>query len=380
MTELSLYSFILRTTDPMKPTTKRILLIVLALGVTVSLALPKILATSKKEAEGAAANGRGGSARPAAALSVEAVVASPTILDNNLEVTGTMLANESVELRSQVAGRITRLTFTEGENVGKGTLLVKVDDSELRARMQSAVYRRDLLAAQEARQRQLLDRQAVGKAEYDVALSDLNTARADIALIRAQIALTEIRAPFAGRIGLRSVSQGGYVTSGTSIATLYSVNPIKIDFSVPERYADAVRAGTTVTIRVDASGDTLSARIYAVEPQINQETRTLQVRAVAPNPGGRLQPGAFARVALPLELGERAILLPTEAVVPGTNSASVFVARGGKVESRTVKIGVRTERSVQILDGVAAGDTVLVTGILQAKPGAPVTVSRVRPL
>jgi len=365
----------------MKRTTKRILLLLLALAVVAAIALPKILTSSAKTSEGGGTGGgRGGAGGKGAALSAEAVVARPTVLDNNLEITGTIIANESIELRSQVAGRITRLNFREGQNVGKGTLLVKVDDSDLRARMQGAIYRRDLLTAQEARQRQLLERQAVGKAEYDVAISNLNTARADIALIKAQIAQTEIRAPFSGRIGLRSVSQGGYVTSGTSIATLYSINPIKIDFSVPERYAGAVRPGTTVTLRVDATGDTLTARIYAVEPQINQETRTLQVRATAPNPGGRLQPGAFARVALPLELGERAILLPSEAVVPGTSSSSVFVVRGGKVESHTVRTGVRTERSVQILDGVAAGDTVLVTGILQAKPGSPVTIARVRPL
>ena len=153
-------------------------------------------------------------------------------------------------------------------------------------------------------QRQLLERKAISPADYDVAINELNTADAEIALVRAQIARTEIRAPFAGVVGLRNVSLGSYIAPTTKIATLSSVNPVKVDFFVPERYSGAVRPGSSVTFTVGGDGDRISGRVYAVEPRLEQSTRTLQVRATAPNPGGRLMPAGAGR--LPEDAGRRA--------------------------------------------------------------------------
>jgi membrane fusion protein (multidrug efflux system) len=304
------------------------------------------------------------------------VIVAPAGLSDRLQLSGTILPNEQVELRSEVSGKIVAIYFREGEVVGQGKLLLKTNDSELRAQQKRAHYRKTLAAAKEARQRQLLEKNAVSPAEYDVAISELNTANAEIELISAQIAKTEIRAPFSGVIGLRAVSVGSYISPTTKIATLSSTNPVKVDFFVPERYHSAVRPGSSVTFKVAGSEQRITGRVYAVEPNIDLTTRTLQVRASAPNPGGVLLPGSFAEVELSLGRNDKALTIPSEAIIPQPGGKmSVYVARNGKAESRTVDLGLRTDRSVQILSGLASGDTVIFSGIQLVKPGGAVKVA-----
>lgn len=324
---------------------------------------------------GAGVGGRGGGRGP---VSVNAVIVEAGVLDDDLRVTGTILPNEQVELQSETNGKITGIYFREGEVVGRGKLLVKINDAELRAQLKRAVHRRTLAAAKEARTKQLLEKNAVSPADYDVAISELNTANAEIELIQAQLDKTEVRAPFGGVIGFRQVSLGSYISPVTRIATLSSTDPVKIEFYVPERYGAAVRRGSAIRFSVDDSEAQVTGSVYAIEPRVEQSTRTLQVRATAANPGGRLMPGSFAEVSLRLTRSEKALTIPSEAVVPQAGGkASVFVARDGKAEQRQVDIGLRTARSVEVLSGLQPGDTVISSGLQMLKPGGEIRVATI---
>lgn len=366
--------------------TKRIIIWSLLVVAIAALALPKLIGTSSGGASGKEAparaggsgggGGRGGGGKGGGPVAVRAVVVTTGELDDRLRVSGTILPSEQVDLQSETAGKITGIYFREGERVGAGKLLVRINDAELQAQLKRAQYRRTLAAAKEARQRQLLERKAISPADYDVAINELNTADAEIALVRAQIAKTEIRAPFAGVIGLRNVSLGSYIAPTTKIATLSSVDQVKVDFFIPERYSGTVRPGSSVNFSVEGSDETIAGRVYAIEPRLEQSTRTLQVRATAPNRGGLLMPGAFAEVEILLNRTEQAITVPSESVIPESGGKmTVLVTRNGKVESTPVEVGLRTSRKVQVLSGLAPGDTVISSGIQMVKPGGAVKIT-----
>lgn len=375
----------------MSKRTKRIVIWSLLAAALVALALPKILSNDDPvgpgpggpggaramPAGGAPARGSGGGGGGGRGpTSVRAVIVAGSALDEDLRVTGTLLPNEQVELQSESSGKIIGIYFREGESVGRGKLLVRINDAELRAQLKRATHRRTLAAAKETRTRQLLEKNAVSAADYDVAISELNTANAEIELIRAQLDKTEVRAPFAGTIGFRAVSVGSYISPVTRIATISSTNPVKIEFYVPERYSSAVRPGSTIRFSVDGSERLNAGTVYAIEPRVEQSTRTLQVRATAPNPGGALMPGSFAEVALRLARSEEAITIPSEAIVPQAGGkAAVFIASGGKAEQRQVDVGLRTASSVQIISGLSAGDTVISSGVQMLKPGGEIRVA-----
>ena len=319
--------------------TKRIIIWSILGLVLVALAIPKLSSDAAPTKGGAAAGppargaagGGGGRSGGGGPTTVQALVVAPAELTDRLQLSGTILPNEQVELRSEVAGKIVAIYFREGEMVGQGKLLLKTNDSELRAQHKRAMYRKTLAAAKEARQRQLLEKNAVSPAEYDVAISELNTANAEIELIAAQIAKTEIRAPFSGVVGLRAVSVGSYISPTTKIATLSNTATVKVDFFVPERYSRSVRPGSAVTFKVAGSDQRITGRVYAVEPNIDLTTRTLQVRASSPNPGGILLPGSFAEVELALGSNQQALSIPSEAIIPEPGGRMmVYIARNGK--------------------------------------------------
>lgn len=357
--------------------TKRIIIGTVVLAGVAALAIPKIISLKKEEAAIASAGASGGQKGGGQAVSVKGFVVSQQNLDGGMMVPGTIIANESVELRSEVSGRVVGLNFSEGRPVGKGALLVKINDQELQAQLKQATYRQELLAAKERRQRQLLQKEAVSQAEYDVAASELNTATAELELIRAQIARTELRAPFAGRIGLRAISDGSYISPSTPIATLYSVDPIKVEFAVPEHYAGLMESGTEVSFTIQGNDRRFRARVFASEPMIDPTTRTLLVRAQAPNADGEVQPGAFAQVSLPVGSNAAALLIPAEAVIPEANGQKVFIAKDGKAVPKPIKAGVRTDAMVQVLEGVQPGDTVITSGVLSVRPGSGLRFTQV---
>ncbi len=307
-------------------------------------------------------------------VQVNGVVVKPTNFANSLAVSGSVEANEQVQIRSEVQGIVRELSFKEGGNVSKGQILFRIDDSELQAQLTQALTKQKLAKETENRAKLLLQKEAISREEYDVALADLRSLQAQTQLIRAQIAKTRVRAPFSGRIGLRAISAGEYLTPTTVVANLVNINPVKITFSIPEKYSSEVKQGNQIKFTVAGSDKKYSATVYAIEPGINEATRTLQLRARADNSHGELLPGSFAKVELTLSNIKDAILVPSEAVIPVLKGRKVFVAENGKAKEVMVETGARTNRDVLIQSGIKAGDTVITSGTMSLKADVPVVV------
>lgn len=309
------------------------------------------------------------------ALQVSGIVVKPREFSNSLTVSGSIEANEQVQLRSEVSGIIRELYFREGTTVNQDQVLFSMDDTELQAQLAQKLTEEKLAQENAQRATLLFEKEAISSQENDVSLADLESAKAQTQLIKAQIAKTKIRAPFAGKIGLRSVSKGEYLTPTTVVATLMNTDPIKILFSVPEKYTSQVRIGQPLSFSTSSSQENFSAKIYAIEPGIDAETRTIQLRAIARNPDGALFPGSFARVQLPINTIKDAVLVPTESVIPIQDGQQVFVVKNGKAKVVAVKALSRTSTDVLLESGVGIGDTVLTSGIMSLREGTPVKVN-----
>ena len=312
-----------------------------------------------------------------AALHVSAITLVPSPLTEKITATGTLRADEAVELQPETNGKIVSINFKEGTTVRRGELLIKLNDAELQATLQRTSSRRDLAEIKERRLAQLVASKSVNQQDYDAAASELSVQRAEVALVEAQLAKCEIRAPFDGVVGLRFVSEGAFVTPTIRVATLQRLSQLKIDFSVPEKYASRIRVGSAVTFRVDGGASSFKGEIFAVDPRIDGATRTVLIRALCPNPEGRLLPGAFANVEFTLAEVSDALLVPAGAVIPGLSEKNVFIAVEGKAVRRIVQTGVRTETSVQIIAGLAAGDVVITSGQQQLRAGQTVQIEDV---
>ncbi|WP_298355979.1 efflux RND transporter periplasmic adaptor subunit [Runella sp.] len=357
---------------------KSILTVIVILLITGLAFYPRLKEyTSKKPEKGAEAGkgpasaGAKGGGGPAP---IEIMVVSNQKKKKKILSTGTIIANEEVEIRSEIAGRITSINFREGDYVKKGTVLIRINDADLQAQLQKFVYQKKLAEVNEERQKRLLEKEAISQRDYDISLTNLNSINADIDNLKAQIAKTVIKAPFDGTIGLRYVSEGSYTNNATRIATLTNVNPAKLDFSVPAKYATIVRKGTSITFTTESGDEKFRGTVYAVEPKIDPSTRTLTLRATSPNSARKLVPGSFARVEIILSSKANAIVVPTEAVIPNLSGHSVFVVRNNKAESAKVEIGTRNDKTIEIIKGLNVGDTLITSGILQVKPGGDVDI------
>lgn len=329
--------------------------------------------SAKKEEQGG--GGKNGKKPP---MSVNGVVVAPEEFSNILSLSGSIEANEQVEIRSEVSGIAENIYFTEGAKVTKGQVLVKINDVELRAQAGAAKTRQNLASENERRAKLLLQKEAISQEEYDIASADFKTAQAQTQLINAQIAKTSIRAPFSGTIGLRNISPGTYVTPTTLIANLVNSNQLKITFSIPEKYASQMKLDSKISFTVAGTTENFEAKIYAIEPAVDVATRTLRVRALAQNTQGKLLPGTFANVALPLQKIKDAYVIPTEAIVPIQGGKKVFVSKNGQAQEVMVQTGTRTDKDIVVLTGLKAGDTVLTTGVLTLKKETPVKVSVIK--
>ena len=344
--------------------------ILLITGVIFYPKLKTLWATEDRPG-GAAAAPKPGGGGPAA---VNVLVVQTGRVDDVVKATGTIMPNEEVELHSEVSGRITGLYIREGQLVGKGQVLLKTFDDDLQAQIRKLEYQKKLAQENESRQKRLLDKEAISQQEYDISLTGVNTIQAEIENVRAQLSRTVVRAPFSGKIGLRYVSPGAYITPATRIATLTNSNPAKLDFAIPAKYSNSIRRGSRVNFTVENTERSFQAIVTAVDPKIDPQTRTLQIRAQAPNASGQLIPGLFARVDLILSSKGQAISIPTEAILPQINGQAVYLIRGGKAVLQPVTLGTRGDREIEILTGVSAGDSLVVSGTQQVRPGGPVKV------
>lgn len=348
---------------------KRIVIIALIVGLLVVL---KLTVFSNKDAAGPKPG-------PGAAqgVVVSAYVVNPSQLDHVIEASGSLTANEQVELNPEVSGKVTGIYFKEGEFAKKGDLLVKLNDEDLQAQLRKAQSALTLATERVGRMKELLSVQGTSQEEYDVTVTQEAAARADVEVIRAQIRKTEIRAPFNGRVGLRYISEGAYVMPGSKVATLQQTDPLKIDFSVPERYTSVISINQQVEFRVGGQEKVLEGKIYAIEPRIDQATRSLMIRAICNNESSDVLPGAFARVRILVSANSEALMIPTEAVIPILKGQKVFISKGGKASEVKIETGERQDAFIEVTKGLNSGDTVITTGIMSLREGSPLKVKAI---
>lgn len=304
-------------------------------------------------------------------------VTIPTRMHELIYSTGSLIPDEEVDLSFETSGKVVNIFFQEGRRVKKGDLLAKINDKPLQAQLLKLQSQLKLTREREFRQRQLLDRDAISQESYDQVATELQSLEADILLVEAHISETELRAPFDGIIGLRMISEGAFATTQTKIVRLVKISPLKVEFSLPERYAGEITPGYTISFAIDGIPQTFSAKVYAIAPKVDMDTRTITIRAIYPNSDEKLKPGRFASVRATLSQIDSTIAIPTEAVIPEMEGEKVFVYKNGKAEEAKVTLGLRTETHVQVQKGLQYGDTVLITAILQLRQHIPVQLDTV---
>ena len=354
---------------------RKILWIVLLVAAIAAAVFIKMHYFPSPNAGGKSAPGGGGSAGGASPVQVYVVQA--TNLSNQVAATGSVLADESVIIKSELSGKITSLNIKEGQPVKKGQLLFSINADEAQAAIRKQEYNIKLYRDQEQRQRTLLDKEYISAQEYEQANNLYLTAQSDLQALRATLDRAFVRAPFDGVLGLTTATVGTYVSPGSEITTLSRVRPVKIDFAVPGRFATQVSVGDVVSVTDEGTNKEYEAEVYAIDPQIDPVSRTQPVRARYANRKDELRPGAYVKVNLQLGKSTNALQIPTEAVIPEASGYSVYTVEGGKMVPKKVKIGIRSDKVIEITDGLAIGDSVIQTGILQVKPGDAVRVTKV---
>ena len=310
---------------------------------------------------------------------VDVLVASPQTIGHNLEVNGTVVANEFVSLQPEANGRLTYLNVPEGQKISTGTVIAVVNNADLKAQLAKTRSLLDLAEKTEERYRQLLAVNGINQSDYDAAQNVVRGYRADAEYTQALIDKTILKAPFDGIVGLRQVSLGAYVTTGTVIATMQQLEKIKIDFTLPEEYSDVVKIGGVVEVEPDASTKARKkAVIIAIEPEVNQSSRNITVRAILQN--GKANPGGYVKVFLNAGVDSKAIMIPTNSLIPDDKNNQVILVKDGRAIFVNVKTGLRQSNNVEITNGVKAGDTVVVTGVLFARPKSQVLIRSTKTL
>jgi membrane fusion protein (multidrug efflux system) len=323
-------------------------------------------------AASAAAPASGANAAP---TTVEATRVVVMAMPQSITAVGSLRSDESITVRPEVAGRISAILFKEGQQIGKGMALVRLDPAINQAEVQQARANLKLAQTKYDRAVELSQRNFISGQAKDEAENNLRVAQAAVSLVEARLAKTEIRAPFAGVIGLRVVSVGDYVKEGADIVNLESIDPLKVDFRVPEIYLRQVQEGQTLTVTLDAlPGKKFEGRVFAVNPLVDAAGRAVVIRAIVRNTDTSLRPGMFARVNLITRAEKEALVIPEQAIVPQGEEQYVFRVVDGKVSRVRVEIGQRREAKVEILKGLAANDVVVTAGQLKLRDGMPVTV------
>ena len=311
-------------------------------------------------------------------LNVTAEVIKKSSISDGIIITGLLLPDEEVSLSFETSGKITAINFVEGTHVKKGQLLAKVNDAQLQAQLRKLEVQLKLAEDRVYRQNALLEREAVSKEAYEQVQTDLAMLKAEIDMVKANIALTELRAPFDGIIGLRQVSEGTYATPSTIVAALTKISPLKIEFAVPERYAGIVKNGANLSFKVEGHLKPFSAKVYATESYVDPTTHTFAIRALYANNNGQLMPGRFANVDLKTQEFDDAITIPSQAIIPEMGIDKVYLYKSGKAQPVTITKGIRNESRAQILEGLNIGDTIITSGTLQLRTGLSVTLDEVK--
>jgi membrane fusion protein (multidrug efflux system) len=312
------------------------------------------------------------------AVVVDVMIASQQDVISSIEANGTVVASEYVELRPEIGGRITYLNIPEGGYIQKGTVIAKVNDADYVATLNKSKAQLELAVKTEERLRKLLSIGGLNQADYDAAVNQISSLKADIGYTQAQIEKTVLRAPFSGVVGLRQVSMGAYVNTSTVLATLQQLDRIRVDFTIPEEYSSLIVKGHQVDVQTDANAKATKATIIATEPQVIQNTRNLKVRTILQE--GRLNPGAYVKVKLTSARSKKAIMVPTNAIIPDDKNKQLVLVKNGKAAFVNVETGDRQANNAEVTKGLNPGDSVVVTGVLFARPKSPLKVRSVKTL
>jgi len=356
---------------------KTILLIFIIIVAVGAILLYNYFSTRSPQApsaQSATGSGTPGGGRTGRVLPVAIYVADFRQLDEGIRSVGTLLPNEEVNISSEIAGKVEQIAFDEGAFVKRGGILVKVNDDDLQAQLKRSVFQRDLLYDKLERNRILLDKDAISREAFDQIETDYNMIQADIQLLQVRIDKTEIKAPFDGIIGFRYIGLGSYVQPGTLVARFVDNSKLKVQFSINEKNINKIRNGNWISFTTEGDRTINRARIYAIDPTIDEQTRTVAMRAMYENAGMRLKPGMMARVTAGEKSGNT-LQVPTEAIVPDAASMKVWIVRSGRAVSTPVTTGIRSEKMIEVTAGLMPGDSVIVTGLLQVREGSQVLVS-----
>ncbi|MBK8563081.1 MAG: efflux RND transporter periplasmic adaptor subunit [Saprospiraceae bacterium] len=310
-------------------------------------------------------------------VQVNGFVAIEKRLAENLEVPGTLQPFEETEIRPEISGRLVSHNIQEGGTVQKGALLAKLFDEDLQAQLKKLQVQLEIAKKTLERQQELLKIQGISQQEVDLSELQVNNIKADMELIRVSITRTEIRAPFTGRLGLRKVSLGAYITPNSILATIRQLNQLKLDFTVPEKYASLFPKGKQVQFTVAGSRRNYTASVLATEAAVAAESRSLTVRASVAGSDASLLPGTFARVLLNTGAAGQSIVVPSQAIIPQARGKKLVVFKGGLPEFRDVETGVRDEDFVQVLEGVQVGDTIVTTGLMAIRPNSKLVLKKI---
>lgn len=299
----------------------------------------------------------------------DAVIAESFPINRNLETPGTVLSNESTDLHPEISGRVVSINFMEGSFVKKNALLVKLFDADLQAQLNKLIVQLKIAETTAKRQLDLLAINGTSQQDVDNTTLAVSNIKADIELMKVNISRTEIRAPFSGKLGLRNISLGAYITPSTSITNIAEVNKVKAEFSVPEKYASQMVPGRKVEMQIEGNPKIYIGDIIASQNAIAADTRNLTVRALVKNADALLNPGAFVQVKVAIGNNNPVIMIPTQAVIPSTRYKKVIVTQDGKAVFKNIDTGFRDSARVEVLAGVTIGDTIVTNGLLSIKEG-----------
>lgn len=311
-------------------------------------------------------------------LAVDAVIAKPSLLANQITVSGSLLAFEEVALMSEMSGRVVQINLPEGNLVKKGTLLVQLFNDDLQANLKKLQTQLEIQEKIYQRQAELLKVNGISQSDYDQTYLQVNTIKAEIEVQQSLIRKSQVLAPFDGVIGLRNISVGAQISPSTLLTTIRMEDKLKVDFSIPEKYSSEIKAGLKVKFTIYGKDTQYDATVLATEGGIDASTRNIKVRALVISKSEELVPGAFTNVQLTLGENKNAILIPTQAIIPQERNKSVIVSKKGKAHFTLVKTGVRKESMVEITDGIAIGDTIVTNGLLFLKEGVKLSFSNVK--
>lgn len=319
-----------------------------------------------------------GKSGPLPVTGVDAFIVKTVPLSENLELPGSIIANEATTINPEISGRLVYLNANEGKVVGKGTMLAKIYDGDLQAQLKKLNVQVQVAQQTAKRYQELLKINGISQQEYDLANLSINNLRADMSIVRSNIMRTEIKAPFTGTLGLKNISPGAYVTPQTIITTIRQNSQLKLDFTLPEKYSSKIKTGQLINFTAEGNTKNYTAKIVATESGIEEDNRSLRVRTMVVNNDGKLLPGTFVKVKTNFAPDPDAIMIPSQAIIPQARGKKVAVYRNGAVSFDDVLTGVRDSANIQITNGLKVGDTIIITGLMSLKPGGKVKLNKIK--